>query len=136
VTVQTLTLTEFLLARIAEDEAVARHVLAWCKLDVARRPEDYPPGYNPATDSWAYAADGDRGKPVFVVGPARVLAECETRRRIVKMHADDGRRCSSCYVETHDLNQPLWPQASPCLTLRALALPYSDHPHCREEWRR
>jgi hypothetical protein len=50
VTVQTLTLTEFLLARIAEDEAVARQVLAWCTLDVARRPEDYPPGYDPATE--------------------------------------------------------------------------------------
>ena len=48
--------------------------------------------------------------------PARVIAECRAKRRVVE--AREGVDAA-----THDL------------VLRTLALPYADHPEYREEWR-
>ena len=106
-------LAEFLLARIAEDEAL-----------------------------WSLAVEGGMA---FIVpsGPIptavppkgfsrRMLAECEAKRRIVELHQpgndivtadDDGSDvlalwdCRECRV-----------YRGPCRTLRALALPYAEHP--------
>ena len=78
-----MTLTEFLLARIAEDEAAARRVAVVGSCE---------PGYR----------------------PARVLAECEAKRRIVKT-AEGGLTSSSAAVQF-------------------LAAVYSDHPDYRAEW--
>jgi len=85
-----MSIVEFLLARIAEDEEVAQ----------ARH------------------------------DPARVLAECEAKRRIVGLHErrPDWPDCQEC--GDRDYQKP-WP----CSTLRLLALPYSDHPDYRPEWR-
>lgn len=97
-------LADFLLARIAEDEARAEYV------------HDY--GSWSSTDHYT---------------PARVLAECEAKRRIVDLHAPiEGAvwpTCSCCgmYGEA-DVD---WP----CATLRALALPYADHDDYREEFK-
>jgi len=93
-------LTEFLLARIAEDEGVARDV-----------GEGYPRALlGPSAHSHA-----------FKWLPARVLAECEAKRRIMEECAD---LASSEDVYTHA-----------DLILCALALPYADHPEYREAWR-
>ncbi|MDB5243970.1 MAG: hypothetical protein JWP57_4596 [Spirosoma sp.] len=81
-------LTEFLLARIAEDESAARALpsfivdaaVAYERIHFAR---------------WA---------------PARVLAECDAKRRAREMQIAD------------ELD-------------RILALPYADHPDYRSEWR-
>jgi hypothetical protein len=51
--------------------------------------------------------------------PARVLAECEAKRRIVDSEG-------SPYVEGH---------VPATRTLRFLALPYADHPDYRQEWK-
>lgn len=65
--------------------------------------------------------------------PARVLREVEAKRRIVELHAPgefeyaDGDVCMLCDRQG--------PEPYPCTTLRLLALPYSDHPDYREEWR-
>ena len=107
-------LPDFVLARIAEDEAVAQHVAA----------------------IWAQLPHQPRG--ITVVGREvyyleRVLAECEAKRRIVDIHYDSpvdddeyGRihLCGACS-----------PEAWPCATLRALASVYADHEDYREEWR-
>jgi hypothetical protein len=85
---RTMTLTDFLLARIAEDEACADG-LEW-----------------------------DDGNPVHQT--ARVLAECEAKRRIVEACAD---------VLAYDA------EALPQDVLRLLALPYADHPDYRQEWK-
>lgn len=71
--------------------------------------------------------------------PARVLAECEAKRRIVELHGPEpgfvDRRwlyCKVC-VRFHadiDCENEAWP----CPTLRLLALPYADHPDYRPEW--
>lgn len=101
-------LAVFLLARIAEDEAKARTLP--------------PPNLR-----WA---------------PARVLAECETKRLIIKEHGSDRWDCAVCaeeesFSEDSDGNGEWYRSAkhAPCPTLRFLALPYSDHPDYREEWR-
>lgn len=132
-------LAEFLLARIAEDKEVAGGSL--------------PPR------KWAYKAYGNRlGGQVLGISedwrgtgfqqvsehiarhdPARVLAECEAKRRIVESHEDAGKSwsrsggiehaCSMCGTADE------YPVEWPCLTLRLLALPYADHPDYDQSWR-
>ena len=91
-----MTLTDFLLARIAEDEEHARFDGAhW-------------------VDCEHFVAFSEGGMPCACNLDARVLAECEAKRQI--------------------LNGAL-PPFYRDLCLRALALPYADHPDCREEWK-
>jgi hypothetical protein len=82
-------LTEFLLARIAEDETVPWH-MDWCK--------------EVGDDTW----------PCNCKGTARVLAECEAKRRIIGERNDD---------------DPPW------VVMRHLAAVYADHPDYRDEWK-
>jgi hypothetical protein len=118
------TLTDFLLARINEDEAAAR------KADKFRwdRPSDAP---------WRRAEQlAETGsKPQAHIArwnPARVLAECEAKRRIIGM-----------YERAHDAettDRHLWAAYREERTafqraLEALALPYADHPDYDESWR-
>lgn len=122
-----MTLTEFLLARIAEDEAVARAVA-----DLTGESNRWWVD-GPAQESrkhWVYAT-GEKFKYREVADhiarhdPARVLAECEAKRRIVAALGDwdDGYVWSSSTGSRAED------------ALRALALPYADHPDFREEWR-
>lgn len=113
-------LVEFLLARISEDEADAR--------DTEPLPE------------WAvfdHDVSGWREAP-------RVLAECDAKRRVITEHSlltnpleakDYCRMCVSPYGFAAEHPTPGTGQTFPCLTLRALALPYADHPDYREEWK-
>lgn len=123
-----MTLVEFLEARIAEDEAMARDVrYVW--------PTDFE----------------------VTLNPVRVLAECEVKRRIIECHKswpvlietppemeiDDTSIDRVVYRMTQRL---AWatedeyrkrfgtePPTAPVLA--ALALPYADHPDYRDEWR-
>jgi hypothetical protein len=120
-TTKTQTLTEFLLARIAEDEALATP--AW--------PEDV--GNAPLWDKPLRIVPDDLGNSRtefhLAIHTARVLAECEAKRRIVE----------EC--ERHIPTEPGgcdYGDLSPDLAERVLsllALPYADHPDYREEWR-
>jgi hypothetical protein len=134
---QTLALTEFLLARIAEDEAAA---LA-CK----GRGE-----WVQATDRGIATVHGIRIADTHALAtahiarhdPARVLAESKAKRRIVERHegvADStaygsptGYACRVClkFHADYDCENEQWP----CATIRALAAVYADHPDYREEW--
>lgn len=111
-----MTLTEFLLARIAEDEAIARAEVERLR-GAARR----------------------GGKTTA----ARRRVECEAKRRIIELHTDlnaeyrwDGDDdplpgiCSVCH-DRSEHQQERWP----CPTLRLLALPFADHPELDESWR-
>ena len=125
------TLTEFLLSRIPED---AR----WAD-EIHREGCDHLPPQPtfPCDCEW----------------PARLLAECEAKRRIVELH-DHGDQ--ACWEMHRGVYGPGWPEGSyavegqawahpslecvperndPCDTIRLLALPYADHPDYREEWR-
>lgn len=101
-------LAEFLLARIAEDDIIARRSTDLGDLEAA---------------GWY---------------PDRILAECEAQRRIVAEHSrfhHDGRDwCRVCvapqgFPVAGDPGTPY-----PCATLRALTLPYADHSDYRPEW--
>lgn len=103
------TLTEFLLARIAEDEAVAREAI------------DCGP-------EWVHEAMR------YGANPARVLAECEAKRRIVEYRY-------SWNLEAERMSEPPFGPifeakvSAADAVLRALALPYADHPDYDEVWR-
>jgi hypothetical protein len=100
-------LADFLLARIAEDAA--------------------------ASDEWHNMTTDDFGAlqtfgECECGGKARVLAECEAKRRIVADYAD--AISENLYSE--------WGQAARYglhRAITALAQPYADHPEFREEWR-
>lgn len=114
-------LVRFLLARIAEDQSAAQ------------QPE-----------TAVYTFTGTRVATLAKKRSARVLAECEAKRRIVERHTpfhvttkNDGlnwdyRGCGECHTpEGVEEGQTWWP----CATLRLLALPYADHPDYRDDWR-
>lgn len=107
-----MTLTEFLLARIAEDEAQAGGMLETGYQPPAHSPDDrpefVPDFYDPPTDS-------DRR---FV---ARVLVECAAKRRIV------GLRDS--WPQQSDRDEDSDP------ILRTMATVYADHPDYDQSWR-
>jgi hypothetical protein len=106
-------LAEFLLARIDEESALA----AAADQDAQR--------LRPITDELPAGPEDHRVAHMFRWSPARVLAECEARRRIVED-----------YLAQLDSHRSGWDARTPRdLTLRALALPYADHPGYRDDWR-
>lgn len=143
-------LTEFLLARIAEDEAGAvaaqRRIASWAKADVgpwitARQIAEQ---VGPGAVLDAFIARHD---------PARVLAECQAKRRIVEWHGERDDCCEERYgplildaesewsAGTDSLGQLSMRQSIGtqrfigCVTLMHLASVYSDHPNYDEAWR-
>lgn len=100
-----MTLTEFLLARIEDRERLADEVhIDDCSCLL--RPTPFP---------------CDCGEP------ARVLAECEAKRQIVAMQAenDDVRHEPGFHYKAQMIEG----------ILRTLALPYADHPDYNARWR-
>lgn len=148
---------EFLLARIAEDEAVA--------LGATQGPWEAQPadGYNPAalgsrTDSAdvAVAGSGDEYGPEYVcldrdgIGsttmpnaehiarhdPARVLAECKAKRRVVErlrpamITMPDG-----AVLSLMDPSEARAVEFMHRVIVTSLAQPYADHPDFDPAWR-
>lgn len=146
-----MTLEEFLRERIAEDEAVAREV----EEKTRRTGRGLPDYYEHATTSAAEIIwDVDYGQGGYTITAARVLAECEAKLRILELHESwpvlvETPLRTEFNVETfaaRAAQQIAWqttqeyrkrfgdePPTSPIL--RAMALPYADHPDYREEWR-
>ena len=108
-----ITLTEFLLARIAEDQEEIENA----------RLADAPEWWMP--EHW---------------NRERSLAECEAKRRIVELHADDEPICMGDYVAGLTHRQVIEVEAfngvpvGYCDTLRALGSVYAGHPDFRKEW--
>ena len=94
-------LSDFLLARVAEDEDVARAASNYQE-PWAVYLSTYLPGF------------GEMRFQALRWSPARVLAECEAKRRIVETFV-------------------MWQYGDTILSY--LATPYSDHPDYREEWK-
>lgn len=124
-------LAEFLLARIAEDEAVARAAITrtsdgeharWVATEDGDSVYLDILGATVATGPYG-GGIGDEAHHIGRWDPARVLAECEARRRIVLLTgaAEDGSDALLDQVRV--------------VTLKLLALPYADHDGYREEWR-
>lgn len=129
-----MTLSDFLLARIAEDEAAARRVAEQMREAVSGGNWKDLPETDAAANLGPRVEEDYHGFPVVVVSPARVLAECEAKRRIVELHTGwhlcpDGREADATVGSDTDESWRL------CPTLRLLALPYSAHPDFKEEWK-
>ncbi len=107
-----MTLVDFLLARIAEDEGVAQECLS-----------THEPG-----EPWGYSHLPDDGQHISRWSPARVLAECEAKRRIVALEVE-------WLTEMRAALDKLPGLRAGSLILAILALPYADHEDYREEWR-
>lgn len=145
-------LTEFLLARIAEDEAAAIKDARWrwgqnntacrgvlfhadgVRVEWARVVDATT--ITESVEELSYEEYDERALPLV----ARPLAECEAKRRIVELHqphqpADLYTGCRTCLSDHTGIRDEWEPDDWPCDTLRALAQPYADHPDCREEWR-
>lgn len=130
---QRMTLVEFLLARIAEDDETARRapVAPWtvdpdgCCVRHS--------GHDAARD---VAEMSDAAEHIARWDPARVLAECEAKRRIIELADEatglDMQVDSEFRVAIRD--ETAQPYVGDSI-LRALALPYAVHPDYREEWR-
>jgi hypothetical protein len=107
------TLADFLLARIAEDEADARRAAAADGLGPVWRAgtkwEDMAGIYANGGEV-ADMPDTDVAPHIARWDPARVLAECDAKRRIV----------TECGWVT---------------VMALLALPYADHEDYRQEWK-
>ena len=129
-----MTLTEFLLARIAEDEACARKVPGDGEFCTWNRSWDMSPTRD-------LVVDGERVAPLPMTmdehicrwDPARVLAECEAKRLAIEAAWDDhckiegewGQGQSEKEMSANDDNPEV---------VEALALPYADHEDYRPEW--
>lgn len=120
-----LTLPEFLLVRIAEDEAI----------EGTYRPDG--PGL---LEEMSYDIGG-----VVTISDRRLMAECEAKRRIVELHLEH-----ESFVKAY--RSPRWLDAmndedrvnakkaeARCAVseriVRLLALPYADHPDYDEAWK-
>lgn len=114
------TLTEFLLARIAEDEGAALNTL------------DQRLGFRWRTLSWLTEANRDFGHRF---DPDRVLAECAAKRKIIDHAAEatglDLQVDGEFRVGGRDTDTEPYLGV---LILRALAAPYASHPDFDSEW--
>jgi hypothetical protein len=120
-----ISLADWLLERFAEDEAGPRN---W--LEARRIPmEDRVAGR--VGIPLQYGTGGVDTE--WVVDPARVLAECAAKRRIVK----DWQTWNHAALTTDYHANPNPSAYAHALhrVLQNLALPYADHPDYREEWR-
>jgi hypothetical protein len=113
-------LVEFLLARIAEDSSVAFFAQQDSQL------------IGPITDVLAdRPADDHRVTQVHRWSQERVLAECESKRRIVDEAGRDRYPDDSDWDQGHVQGEDgAWQEA-----LQLLALPYADHPDYQPEWK-
>ena len=138
-------LAEWLMQQIADDEAVAREavpsITGWSvglERAADRRsivahlviPDDSADSSGIASDEVTRTRWLTTAAHIARWHPARVLAECEAKRRIVEEHAwgeyvvgDGWRTCIADHEE------------SPCTTLRLLTMPYADRPGYDPAWR-
>lgn len=120
-------LTEFLEARIAEDETIARECL---------KPENLHPYGDrriPAIkpEDWGALADdylgGEMGVHASRHDPLRVLAECRAKRKVIRLYQD---------ISESDAPGLGMAWEAVKTVLKFLAAVYQEHPDYREEWKR
>lgn len=114
-------LSAFLLARIAEDEEMAD-----------RSVQFGDKGALLVTFRLSHLVGAPDSPPVMLIHPARVLAECGAKRRIVELHAPTQGMpwCRSCGRSDIPNGAHEWP----CSTILSLAAVYRDHVDYRTEW--
>lgn len=131
-----ITITEFLLARIAEDEAMACDALRpryGSERDKAEWLYDGNPsgaftaGAYTVGEASSWAKDDYQGgrfaRHIVNWDPARVLAECEAKRGIIDRY------------ENGDFEAWWADREYPNYVFPFLALPYADHPDYQDDWK-
>lgn len=129
-----MTLTDFLLARVAEDDAAARKAgsAAWANMHHNIYLAGDPSNEVVAVGPW----DGDLGDAAEHMArqdPARILAECKAKRAVVAQY-------DSALQQTYGRNAPdvqaeleaIAEAVEQCVM--SLARVYVDHPDHRPEW--
>jgi hypothetical protein len=136
-------LTEFLLARIAEDEATASAVI---DIGAGERPIDGFPRSLDLGSLATYSTEEDQSQLAQRFDPARVLADCDAKRLIMAIHsayapigdpvyAPDWSSDDWCVGCSYRCNEErVTEHIEDCPILRALALPFATHPDFRSEW--
>lgn len=118
-----MTITEFLLARIREDEAVAARA-------GEVRPELWPDDREPWADPYMVEVR---------MSPIRVLAECAAKRRIIEsFNFSDEPKSAVDYVMDAQTRMPNLRPNDSITTLiyvaKCMASVYADHPDFNPEW--
>ncbi|TLF96833.1 hypothetical protein FEK35_27475 [Nocardia cyriacigeorgica] len=116
---------QFIAARLADDEAVAR------------KAADFP--YDAPSDAPWVSMQLRVQRGVAMTSdehfarhdPARVLRQVAAMRAILADHADDEGYCSRCW--DGDSYAPA-SRMFPCPTIRSLAFVWSDHPEFHQTW--
>jgi len=148
-------LTEFLLARIGEDEDRAkRAAFGWGATwsVVTDEFEDWSTVHADGKRDMVGCEDGDVTEHIARHDPARVLAECQAKRRIAGLHhreiwhqpastindpktgrpfVEESDHLGGCTICAGDSSYADWP----CDTLKALTAIYADHPDCDPGWK-
>jgi len=155
-----MTIVDFLMQRIAEDEALARGAIqdggkagpwlvgadtaAHLDPNTVFRPSSWAGNIVHACSTYFTGDDQlDVARHIARHDPARVLAECTSKRQIIARHAVDDslewvnpvdgpafrEREFSCGI------CGWFPAGTACGTVQDLALPYAGHPDYRDEWR-
>lgn len=150
-TASTLTVTDFILARIAEDEEAARGACEapWVTMDWPAASQVLVDPKAIRDEKWKYgklghvamAEHSEYATHIARHDPARVLAQCAAMRKIVELHQISTERVwehswdgPSVQVEERSCVICGWVPTA-CDTIRALASVWSDHPAFRDEWR-
>ena len=148
---------EFLLARIAEDEAMARAATPGPWYWEPKSDEDWPCGDESLRSSgvqedvghgrrfdavvitsWGYDAYGTEARDedrayIAAWSPVRVLRECEAKRRIIELHPPEPRYVevqSMCEAEPREVYAGTYIPTE----MRIIAAVYADHPDCDPAW--
>lgn len=134
-------LPEFLLARVDEDEQVARACIptlnrsegGWHATDMQVRDDC---DHLVVKHSWPNEIDH-----ITRWDPARALAECRVKRALLEIHRRNPGRdainpdhCEGCGYQG-DIDWPITERIDNCPELQILALLYEHHPAYRPEWR-
>lgn len=121
-------LVVWLRAQLDEDEARARNLLVYAQQTVLTLQDPHHLGkFIPGWHDW----------PDVERMCTERLAEVEAKRQIIGLHDDDGgaHECPAI-DEVVTKGEHYTAYERECMTLRLLALPYSDRPGYREEWPR
>lgn len=121
-------LTEFLLARIAQDEDLAR--------DAASEGTPRRTGWQLWTSKISTTRGGEVLGPRGSVeaSPARVLAECEAKRLAIEAAWYDHESIEGEWGSGQSMEQ-MSAEGDYPEVVKALGLPFADHPSYQEEWR-
>ena len=139
-----MNLAEFLLARIAEDEAAAAAAVSRRdgvdKWEAVGSGTVVGPGYDKVKHVMLPSSEDGAARHIARHDPARVLAECEAKRQVVHEWQTFGKLADPSVQPSTDEEFRVRAAAvgirqGLARALSHLALPCADHPDYRQEWK-